>query len=684
MSAGAVFSAWTLTLALVSGPAAVAPSSRSTGDGQAAVGGILDVPFVPQSEALCGGAAAAMVLRYWKSAPVFAEDFASLVTETAEGITLGDLARAVRDRGWRALPFAGTSADLQSHLARGRPVIALIEDRPGRNHYVVAVAWTSGRIVFHDPARGPFRVVEHEQFERAWAATGHTTLLILPEESPVAPAGPTHDRQADSPAPDACGPSLDHAVALARDGDLNGADALLRVVSASCPRSSGGPRELAGIRFLEKRWAEAAVLAELAVARDPLDMHAWQLLATARFLDGDSQGALVAWNRRQEPRLDLTRIDGLDRTRHDVVANLADLTPQTLLTGSRMRRAARRVAALPVVRASRVSYSPASGIATVDIAVVERPLIPNTWASLAAVGVHAATAREARLDVASPTGNGELWTGSARWWARRPRVSFSLATPTLWRWSGLWRVEGSWERQTYAPASNEAAFESNRRHAGVTFADWTSGDFRWEVSGALDHWDDRGRQVAAGAALERRLVADRVAVRAQATLWPRWESAAAFGSGVVATAFRSMPEGQASWTGVAAMYFVTAAAPLDVWPGVDTGHARPPLLRAHPLLSDGVIRAAGVGRALAHGTIEFRHRVMLRPLGQLHVAAFADVAKLARTRVDASVPIELDIGTGVRVSIPGAPGIVRLDIAKAIRDGNVVLSAAWQAPWPGW
>ena len=39
---------------------------------------ILAVPFSPQSDQLCGGAAAAMVLRYWGEREVHAEDFAAL------------------------------------------------------------------------------------------------------------------------------------------------------------------------------------------------------------------------------------------------------------------------------------------------------------------------------------------------------------------------------------------------------------------------------------------------------------------------------------------------------------------------------------------------------------------------------------------------------------------------------
>ena len=691
MATAAVVSAWLLLLALVpGGPAAAAPSPAGEAGRIVAADRMLDVPYVPQSESLCGGAAAAMVLRYWKSPPVFAEDFAALVTETAGGITLGDLTRAIRDRGWRALPFVGTAVDVQMHLAQGRPVIALIEDRPGRHHYVVTVAWTGGRVVFHDPARGPFRVEDQGQFERDWAATGRTTLLILPEESPG--VATIAEREAPDPAviSPACQQSVDHAIALAVAGDLDAADALLSMASASCPAFSGGPRELAGIRFLQRRWAEAAALAEAAVVRDPSDMHAWQLLATARFLDGDADGALAAWNRREEPRIDLTRIDGLDRTRYAVVADLVNLPARSLLTSTEIGRAARRVAALPVAGASRVSYSPgASGEATVDVAVVERPLVPNTPASLVAAGIHAATAREVRFDVASPTGNGEVWTAAARWWTRRPRVAFSLAAPKLGPWSGLWQIDGSWERQTYQlafPSSEAGAalFESHRRHAGVAFADWASETVRWEMSGALDHWRDRGHQLAMGAALERRLLADRVALRAQGSVWPGLGDAAAFASTTAALAMRSASERDPAWTGQIGVHVVSAGSPLDEWAGAGTGQGRTPLLRAHPLLVDGIIRAGELSRILVHGTLEFQRLVMTRPLAHVSLAAFTDVAKRARTELATSIPLDVDTGGGLRVRAPGAPGVMRLDVARGWRNGNVVVSAAWQASWPGW
>ncbi|MGH8185625.1 MAG: C39 family peptidase, partial [Steroidobacteraceae bacterium] len=98
---------------------------------------LLEVPYISQSEALCGGAAAAMVLRYWGAPGVAAEDFAALVDRSNGGIETAALARAVRERGYDALPASGTVALVQRELTRGRPVIALIEDRPGAFHYVV-------------------------------------------------------------------------------------------------------------------------------------------------------------------------------------------------------------------------------------------------------------------------------------------------------------------------------------------------------------------------------------------------------------------------------------------------------------------------------------------------------------------------------------------------------------------
>lgn len=141
---------------------------------------VLDVPYLAQTESLCGGAAASMVMRFWGATDVYPESFAGLVDQTAAGIHGSDLVEALTARGWQATAFKGDEVTLRSHLGRGRPIVVLIEDRPGAFHYVVIVGWTTDRVILHDPARMPFRVVNKRSFLSAWAASGNWSMIVLP------------------------------------------------------------------------------------------------------------------------------------------------------------------------------------------------------------------------------------------------------------------------------------------------------------------------------------------------------------------------------------------------------------------------------------------------------------------------------------------------------------------------
>ena len=94
----------------------------------------LSVPYLPQTEALCGGAAAAMVMRFWGARGVYADAFAPLIDRKAGGIHTSALRAALAAKGWDAQATAGDLPQLTHEIALGRPVIALIEDRPGRFH----------------------------------------------------------------------------------------------------------------------------------------------------------------------------------------------------------------------------------------------------------------------------------------------------------------------------------------------------------------------------------------------------------------------------------------------------------------------------------------------------------------------------------------------------------------------
>src|SRR5437764_6701280 len=139
----------------------------------------IDVPYLPQTDALCGGAAAAMVFRYWGDAHADAQAFAPLVDRRAGGIANDVLTRAVAARGWRTARVDASLDALGARVRGGQPVIVLLPDRGAHYHYVVVIG-AGEEIVVHDPAWGPSRTIPAPDFERAWKAAGFWSLVISP------------------------------------------------------------------------------------------------------------------------------------------------------------------------------------------------------------------------------------------------------------------------------------------------------------------------------------------------------------------------------------------------------------------------------------------------------------------------------------------------------------------------
>ena len=654
---------------------------------------LLDVPFLSQTEDLCGGAALAMVLRYWGERDVYPEDFSGLVDRGSSGIHTDALAAEVSRRGWQSFPLnlAATSGEqIQEHVNRGRPMIALIEVRPGRYHYVVIVAWTGDQVIAHDPARAPFRVMSRIEFERAWAPAGRWALLMLP------PAV----RNAERPSPlpvdsaigtvtggDVCEPFILKSVESGRSGDVSTAESGLLAATALCPDNPSAWRELAGVRFLQSRWADASTFAARAAQLDPADRQGWDLLATSRFLNGDPGAALAAWNRIDRPSIDVVRIDGVRRTRHPVIAGIIRLSPRTVLTAAQYDRASRRLNELPSGDVSTLRYRPVSGgLAEIDAIVVERPMVPSGRALLAATAARSWLQRELRLDVASPTGSGELWTASWRWWANRPRLGFGVAVPSALGLPGVVTIEGFWERQTYETQGTigSGVEKAERRRAALSVGDWSTSHLHWLAGAALDRWADDSH-LALDTGVDVRLAADRLAVGVELAAWTPIGSGDHFARGSAAFSWRSTREPRtSSWLLRAGLVGTSRHAPFDLWPGAGTGDARVPLLRAHPLVKDGIVSGPVFGRRLAHGTVEYQRPLLTTVGGSVAWAAFADVGTAwSRMNVEARGPIHTDVGAGIRLALRGKGGALRIDVARGIRDRQVVLSTGWQAPWPG-
>ncbi len=496
--------------------------------------GALAVPYVAQSEALCGGAASAMVLRYWGTRGVNAEDFVSLLNARRDGIETGALVDALIERGWRALAFTGTTASVAGHLAEQRPVVALIAIAPRRFHYVVVLAITDTHVVYHDPAGRPSQIMTLADFDRAWSASSRWSLLVLPGDGVARSHVPV---PSPSPAlPDACRQELLQAASAAGRQEFDRAEQLIEAARLACPSDAAPLRELAGLRLLQRRTADAVPLARAAVAHDASDRHAWRVLGTAEFLERDQPAALDAWNRVGEPVTDLIRVAGLARTRHRVVTDRMGLLPGTLLTAADLGRARRRLSELPAGSVSRVDVAPVGGgLVEIHAAVFERPLMPTTPLALGTLGVRALTNREATWRLSSPTGAGERLDVTARWWESRPAAAVALSLPLRSRLiSGVLRLEGGFARESYRSETGGAVSEvDDRRSALVGLSDWATANLRWDVTTRADRWSDGPVTLGVGGALERH-VGSAAAIRLQGDVWP----ASGFGVGSLGARWR--------------------------------------------------------------------------------------------------------------------------------------------------
>jgi hypothetical protein len=666
---------------------------------------VLDVPFVPQSPALCGGAAVAMVLRYWGERGVYADEFAPLVVETGEGIRTDDLARAVRQRGWQAVPFAGGADMVQRQLERGRPVIALIEDRPGRYHYVVVVAWRAGAVLLHDPARGPLRNLDESRFERAWATTGRWALLVLPDTAAttravtsarIVPAVADADTgvAAEPNGADACGSLLDAAVLAARGSDFDTAERTLLEAAALCADRAGVMIELAAVRFHQRRHADAADLAAAALAIQPDRADGWDLLASSRYLLADFDGALDAWNRTGRPRNDLTRVDGLRSSRFHVVSRAVGIAHGELVTSAALARARRRVGALPTVLRARVDYRPVrGGDVEVQAAIAEKPLLPLSIADLAAHGVRALADSRLRLDIANPLRAGEAWLLDWVWQRNRRAIELGLEAPDAFGAGGVWQLHVSDRLLSYRshgapPVSGEAppVLRETHRAATMGVSDWITSAIYWQLGGAIEQWSERGAFAGALATLELRSWRDRVALRLGRGGWWSLGGSDAFYTTDLRVAVRSTSAAATSeWTVRSGVALASDHAPRSRWAGAGNDFGTHALLRAHRLIDgDGITDGAFFGPRLIHAGVELRR--WLPPLGplQLGAAAFVDAASVRPVVNQVAARTAVDVGAGVRLRVPGLSGAIRADAALGVTDGASALSLGWAPAWPPW
>lgn len=607
----------------------------------------VEVPFVAQGPLLCGGAAAAMVERFWGARGVYGEDFQHLVRESEGGIRASALTSAMRDRGYDVDVVTGDPEGVFAALDRGVPPILLLESGVTRLHYVVLVEVDDRNAWIHDPNFGPRRRLSRESLARRWAASDGWAMLAVPAAG-TDPSTPGRDDPARAPVDAGAEPAVTPTPALAealerlRNDDPAGARS-----AASALVQQGGADARLGRRVLATSW----------------------------FLDGEPARALAEWNTLGEPVVDLVIIDGLAGTRHHVAADRMSLEYGRVLTPRSLGLARRRLAQLPAVEASRIAYRPLpDGTVEVQASVVERSRLPGPRA-LAAQGARGVASERAALEFGPLVAGGDRWRVMGSWASAQRYLGWSMSAPAP-PLPGVATVGMEWRRERFGRAAAGAGTDTPReisiekRSRGyLGIEEWVHPRLRLGAALALESWK------VPGWALDPAAFDDpaRLGNLELTAHWAAEDDRSWFTLGGAGWTGAGRSFGRASmeagadvphgtwreWRLRAGATAVSRESPRTLWPGAGTDNVRDPLLRAHGLVEDGAIVGPALGRELLYGTVE--HRVF-RGIGPFRIGAalFVDAAHARRRGAGEGSGTFVDVGAGLFAGMGSREGAVNL------------------------
>jgi outer membrane translocation and assembly module TamA len=75
---------------------------------------------------------------------------------------------------------------------------------------------------------------------------------------------------------------------------------------------------------------------------------------------------------------------------------------------------------------------------------------------------------------------------------------------------------------------------------------------------------------------------------------------------------------------------------------------------------------------------EAQHLFETPLLVRIGLAAFTDIARVWRPLSSTGDPLQVDVGLGLRLRVPGRQGLLRVDYGRGIGDGRNALTFGWQ------
>jgi surface antigen-like variable number repeat protein len=443
--------------------------------------------------------------------------------------------------------------------------------------------------------------------------------------------------------------------------------------------------ERGGLRFLEKRYPEAARDLEIAL-RLREDAYTRDLLASALHLAGRSDEGLAVWNRLGRPVAGDVQISGLDHTLDRVARREVAVAGGDVLTLARVRETRRRLSEIGVFEGVTVRPVPrGDGRADLAVALVERHGFYQGPVDLAVdLGTNLLFER-VRPRYSNIAGRGISIGGQYRWEENRPDLSLQVEWPRPLGLGANLRVTAARGQQLYdlgepLRGRSHGVDVSLRRVLGP-------GTVGQLVLRAHDRSFSRpdpdarpGDVVGLEAGLDRTLLET---YRHRLDTGIRlFHAGRGLGSDVVfsrATAHASYrafllpPEGSLIERSVLAARLSWGrggnGTPIDEMfaPGGSPEMELP--LRAHPQTLDGTLGVSPLGRGLTLTNLEWRRRVFRSALAQAAVVVFYDGAWVSRMPGSGGRASLHDVGAGLRIGLGGV-SILRLDYGHGLSDGE--------------
>lgn len=145
---------------------------------------IKGVPFFPQNEYMCGPAALASVIGYWGGKGGMKDVAKEVYEEKLKGTLPLDLFLYAKEKGFDAVYYKGSLADLKEKIDGGVPLILFLnlgyETYPV-GHYIVVVGYSErSKAVMAHSATTEEEVFTYDDLLESWSKTGFSTLLVRP------------------------------------------------------------------------------------------------------------------------------------------------------------------------------------------------------------------------------------------------------------------------------------------------------------------------------------------------------------------------------------------------------------------------------------------------------------------------------------------------------------------------